>query len=113
MNLLEYAFGASPVDGGDRQYSGVKTATGRLALTFQRNTVAADLTITVQGADSLQGPWTDLARSTGGNATTVLAAGAVVTETGTGATRSVEVRDAFSLGQASHPRRFLRVKVSH
>lgn len=85
----------------------------RLGLTFTRTVANTDVTITVQGADSLSGPWTDLAQSVNGKAMTVLAAGTMVSETGAGATRSVEVRDAFTLGQASHPRRFLRVKASH
>jgi len=85
----------------------------RVSLTFTRTVANTDVTVTVQGADALSGPWTDLAQSVNGNAMTVLAAGTVVSETGTGATRNVEVRDAFTLGQASHPRRFLRVKVGH
>lgn len=83
------------------------------SLTFTRIVANTDVTIIVQGADSLSGPWTDLAQSVNGNAMTSLVAGATVTESGTGATRSVEVRDTFTVEQASHPRRFLRVKSGH
>ena len=67
--------------------------------------------LAVQGADSLAGPWTDLACSIDGTAFTPLVAGVVITE-GSGTTRSVEVRDAYALTDAAHPRRFLRLRVS-
>ena len=70
-----------------------------------------DVTVTMQGADSPAGPWTDLARSTGGGTFTVLAAGAAVSETGSGYTRSVEVRDLYDLANPAHPQRNLRLRL--
>ena len=89
------------------------SASGRLAITFARSTANTDLTLTAQGADSPAGPWTDLARSTGGAVFAVITSGATATESGTGATRTVEVRDAFLTSDPAHPRRFLRVQVLH
>ena len=113
VNLLEYALGGNPNSAASAPNPVSSVISNRVSLTFTRTVANTDVTVTVQGADSLSGPWTDLAQSVNGIAMTVLAAGAVVTETGAGTTRSVEVRDAFTLGQASHPRRFLRVEVSH
>jgi hypothetical protein len=61
----------------------------------------------------VNGPWADLAQSSGGNAMTALAAGVSVAETGTGTSRAVEVRDLYTIGTGSPPGRFLRLKVSH
>ena len=113
VNLLEYALGGNPNNASPAPNPVTSVISNRVSLTFTRTVANTDVTLSVQGADSLSGPWTDLAESVNGNVMTLLAAGAVVTETGTGATRNVEVRDAFTLGQASHPRRFLRLKVSH
>ena len=40
-------------------------------------------------------------------------AGATATETGTGATRTVEVRDIYPTTDPAHPIRFLRLQVQH
>ncbi|MEI8341574.1 MAG: hypothetical protein WCH43_08590, partial [Verrucomicrobiota bacterium] len=66
-----------------------------------------------QGADSVAGPWTDLARSTAGSPFTVMSAGATVTETGTGTVRSEQVTDVYSTTDPAHPRRFMRIQVQH
>ena len=108
-NLLERALNGNPNTGGTLTQPG--TATGALAIAFTRATTATDLILTAQAADTPAGPWTDLARSTAGAAFTVLETGATATETGGGATRSVEVRDLFPTGDPAHPRRFLRVQV--
>ncbi len=113
VNLLEYAMGGNPNSATSAPAPVSSVISNRVSLTFTRIVANTDVTITVQGADSLQGPWADLAQSVNGNAMTELVAGAAAAETGSGATRSVEVRDAFTLGQASHPRRFLRVKAGH
>lgn len=86
---------------------------GRLAVTFVRNIANTDLTITVQAADSPDGPWTDIARSTNGAAFAVLAAGASGNETGAGSTRNVEVRDIYSINDPLHLLRFMRIQVLH
>jgi hypothetical protein len=66
----------------------------------------------VQAADSLGGPWTELAQSVDDTPMTARHGGVAVTETGTGATRGVAVRELFPLGDPAHPRRFMRVKTS-
>ena len=114
INLLAYAAGLTPwtlatAANGGRPFA--TSASGRLAITFTRGTANTDLTLTAQGADSLAGPWTDLARSNGGAAFAPLVAGVVITE-GSGTIRSVEVRDAYVITDPAHPRRFLRLRVS-
>ena len=115
-NLLAYTAGLSPwtlatAANGGRPFA--TSASGRLAITFTRSTANTDLILTVQGADSVAGPWTDLARSTAGAAFTVITSGATVIEPGTGATRTIEVRDVYLIGDPLHPRRFLRVQAQH
>ena len=115
-NLLAYAAGLTPWTLATTANGGRPLATstgGHPALTFTRSTAATDLTLTVQAADIPAGPWTDLARSTGGAAFTVLAAGATATETGAGVIRTVEVRDLYLTSDPAHPRRFLRVHALH
>jgi len=112
VNLLEYALGGNPNNAASAPSPVSSVAGGRVTLSFTRAVANTDVTLTVQGADSLQGPWTDLARSTGGGAMAALAAGAAVAETGSGATRSVEVRDLHPVGTTGHPARFLRLRVS-
>jgi hypothetical protein len=103
-NLLEYALNSSPLAASKAP---VQTITGgRLALTLAKNAAATDVTVIVQGADSVSGPWTDLAQSVNGAAYAVLAVGTVVNET----SPSVEVQDQFAIDGA-HPNRFLRVSV--
>ena len=81
----------------------IGSTSGNLALTFNRNVTNTDLILTVQAADSLDGPWTDLAQSVDGAPFIALQGGVAFTETGTGATRGVAVRDLFSLGDPAHP----------
>ncbi len=110
-NFLEYAFSGIPNLAGQTPLPQTSTASGRLALTFARNITNTDLTLTVQAADTPTGPWTDLAQSANGVPTTALEVGVSVTETGTGAHRTVEVRDLYLTIDPAHPQRFLRVKV--
>lgn len=84
---------------------------GRLAIVFPRNTAANDVVAVVRGADSPEGPWTDLAQSTGGGPFTAVVGGVTVSETGTGSTRNVEVRDLYDVTDPAHPRRFLRLWI--
>ena len=81
----------------------------RLAIVFPRTVNTGTLTVTAQAADVPAGPWTDLARSTDGAAFTAIAAGTPVTETGTGATRSVEIRDIYTT--AERPVRCMRLHL--
>ncbi len=109
VNLLEYALGGNPNVAGLALLPQSSTVGGRLALTFTRTLANTDITLTAQGADSAAGPWSDLARSVNGAVFVPLLG--TVTETGAGATRSVEVRDAYLTSDSAHPRRFLRVKA--
>lgn len=106
-NLFEYALGEDP-----NAFTGLPAAsvTGdRLTLHFTRDASATDVTLTVQGADSLSGFWTDLARSTGGAPMVPLVAGATATETGGPTVLAVQVQDAITISDRSHPRRFIRL----
>lgn len=108
-NLVEYAFGSNP-----NAQTTAPTASvlgGKLALIFTRNTAATDVTIIVRGADDPSGPWTDLARSVNGAGTAALVGGVLVSESGTGGTRTVEVRDLYLTSDTAHPRRFLRLQI--
>ncbi len=112
VNLLEYALGGDPRTASPAPLPQASTLGGRLAITFLRTLTSNDITITVQGADAVAGPWTDLASSVHGASTAALLGGVSVTESGTGGTRSVEVRDLYLTTDPAHPRRFLRVRVT-
>ena len=112
-NLWERALNGNPNASDPVPLVQPGTVAGRLALTFTRSLAATDLTLAVQAADSLAGPWTDLASSIAGAPFTVLATGATANESGTGTTRTVEVRDLYDTGDPAHPSRFLRVQVQH
>ena len=111
-NLLEYALGGDPADPTTpplvHPWPEVNPQTSRLQLVFNRYLARTDLQLTVQAADSPGGPWTDIARSTGGNAFTALVTGTGIDETGTGDARQVTITDPASAA----PRRFMRLNVS-
>lgn len=110
-NLLEYALGSNPNGNSATAAPQVSTATGKLKIVFTRNTAASDLTISVIAADSLAGPWTEIARSTNGAAFTAIAPGALVSEAGAGAVRNVESTDIVLITDPAHPKRFMRLEV--
>lgn len=111
-NLLEYALGGDPNTAGQASLPQSSTASGKLTLIFARTLANADITIVVQAADTAAGPWTDLASSVNGAPMTALIGEATVTETGAGATRTVDVRDLYLLTDPAHPRRFMRLDVT-
>jgi hypothetical protein len=113
VNLFECALGGDPNNPSSAPFPTGTLAGNRVTLTFTRITANTDLTLTVQGADSPAGPWTDLAQSSGGNPMTALDPSAAVSETGTGPARTVEVRDIFPVNTFQHPHRFLRLKAAH
>jgi hypothetical protein len=110
VNLFEYVLSGDPRR--KTVLPALIAASGRPALQFTRNALATALTLTVQAADTLTGPWTELARSTDGNPFDVMTAGTAIIESTRGATRSVEVRDVYTLTDPAHPRRFMRLHVS-
>lgn len=113
-NLLEYALGGDPLaKSGDREILPKVTADGtrHLVLSFARCVAYRDLSLVVQGADELDGPWIDLACSEQGNGFVALVEGVEITESGSGEKRAVSIRDAYAAGEVGHPRRFLRLSV--
>jgi hypothetical protein len=111
VNLLEYALGGDPNSPSQTASPTSGITAGRLALTFNRVLANTDLTMTVEGADSLAGPWSDLASTVAGAPLTAVP-GVSVLETGTGPNRSVEVRDLYLVTDPEHPRRFLRLNIT-
>ena len=112
VNRLEYALAGDPMVTSETPLPQLSVIEGKLALTFTRVVTNVDLTITVQGADNPAGPWTNLASSVNGAAMSPVLGGVVVTETGAGATRNVEVRDIYLIDDPLHTRRFLRVEAA-
>ena len=115
-NLLEYALGGDPI--GNTTGVSILPIVGisganTLQISFTRYLDRNDLTLTVQAADSLLGPWTDLARSTAGGTFVVIQAGTTAPETGSGNTRSVKVTDPYLVTDPAHPRRFIKLEVKH
>jgi hypothetical protein len=109
---VEYALGTDPLaNNGSAAVKGAITG-GHLTLSFTRDTAATDVTLTVQANDSLDGPWTDLARSVAGAPFTSLVAGATVAESGTGQVLDVVVSDPHSIADPAEPRRFMRLLVT-
>jgi hypothetical protein len=111
-NQVEYTTGTNPNAATPARPWQATVVNDRLALTFPRNTNARDATLTVQAADGLAGPWTDLARSSSGGATAALITGVEVIESGTGDLRAVEVRDLFTRSDPAHPKRFMRLAIT-
>ena len=116
VNLLEYALGGDPF--GNTTGMAIlprpdRNASNALQINFNRYTDRIELTLIVQAADSLAGPWTNLAQSTAGAPFVVLAPGATAHESGTGTMRSITVDDLHSADDPAHPMRFMRLEVSN
>ncbi len=112
-NLAEYGlvlsptvFSAGPVNGLFTYPEG-----DRLRIVFTRDPARNDVTLTAQGADDVAGPWTPLASSVLGAVTT--GAGYYGGDSAGPGLKTVEVRDLFNLDDPAHPRRFVRLQVSH
>lgn len=118
-NLLKYALGLDPRQPAVPPMMAIVGDPGdeRLSLTFSRLIAATDVTIEVQAANSLDGPWTTISASSGGGS---FFGTAQVTQTGVGlvfpgpsyptGTDMFQVRDTVPIG--STPRRFLRLRVT-
>ncbi len=110
QNLAEYAFGLDPTTAGVvglpvvtvKDYSGTKY----LSITFQRSSLATDLTYVAQASSDLVN-WSDLATSSAG---AVASGPGFVAETGSAPNFIVEARDTVPVTGA--PMRFIRVKVT-
>jgi len=111
-NLLKYGLVIAPGSSGVQFLPPAQTrsyAEGkRLALVFTRDPARNDITLQVQGAASLAGPWTALATSTNGAACT--GTGFVSETNANGGLKTVETRDTVNMDAA--PRRFMRINVT-
>jgi uncharacterized repeat protein (TIGR03803 family) len=113
-NLLAYALGLDPYTAGANALPipGAETISGNTYLTvsFVQNALASDVTYTVEASNVLTS-------STSWTPVSVFTAGAWspawnVTETGTGTSMNVQVRDLQPIGPLT-PSRFLRLRVTH
>ena len=109
-NLLEYALGTDPNLSSATSAPQVSTPTGKLRITFTRNTAASDVGLFVMAADDLSATWADIASSING-AAFIPTVGAAVNESGTGNPRTVQATDIYLTNDPAHPRRFMRLEV--
>jgi len=109
-NLTEYAFGLDPVAASSMEAPLITGETGNesLAIAFNRDPANTDLTIEVQAADDLAGPWQTIATSTNGEAFTGPAV--VNGDDNSPGVKSVIVRDIATL--TAQNRRFMRLRVT-
>jgi uncharacterized repeat protein (TIGR03803 family) len=107
-NLLEYALGTLPrlPDAGAQPPASI--ADDFLRLTVPRDPARNDITLTVEATSDLAGPWTPLATSAGG--APFGGPGYLSGETPGGSLKSVLVRDVLTI--STHPRRFIRLRVT-
>ncbi len=110
-NLLEYALGGNPLQVSTTPVFTFSMSAAKLTLAFSRDTTKTDINLIAQGADEVGGPWSTLAQSTLGSAFSAVASGASATESGSGAVRTVQIGDRYTLPDDKHPKRFLRVTV--
>jgi hypothetical protein len=110
-NLVEYAVGSDPKQNLEPAPTESLIVNGRLALRFSRNALARDLSLSVQAADDVTGPWTEIARSIAGDPFEPVFPGVGVTETIVGANRDVQVTDTIPVLQADKGQRFLRLRI--
>jgi cortical protein marker for cell polarity/centrosomal CEP192-like protein len=114
-NLLEYALGGDPMGGstGASILPGatVNAAGQPLQINLKRYLERRDITLTVQAADNLAGPWIDLAQSANGGAFMVVTPGTSIAEIAFGNPRAVSISDLYQSNDPAHPRRFMRLKV--
>jgi hypothetical protein len=113
-NLLDYALHADPADSNPGRTLPLQTSLssgGKLQTTFSCARSRPDLTLKVQAADSLSGPWTDLAQSAAGATFSVVTPGAVVSEMLIGDIRQITVTDLYSTTDPAHAARFIRLQV--
>ena len=112
-NLIEYALGTDPNHHAADAAPRVAIEDDKLVITFTRNPAAGDVTISVMAADAPDtGNWTEIARSSNGEAMVAQADGVVVSEHGDDTIITVEVTDKYLISDPEHPRRFLRLSVA-
>lgn len=106
-NAVEHALGTDPRRGGS--VGSVERVGTTLVYVFPRNTLATGSTITVEAAPDPRGPWSELARSSGGAPFTPLTGVAQAGESGSGAVASVTVTE--TLPDPVPSTRFVRLRV--
>ncbi len=111
QTLAEYALVLPPaVPSSGSMVTRATYAEGeRLRMTLTRDPARSDVTVEVQAAASLAGPWTSVATSTLGAPFT--GPGYVSGDAATAGVKTVEVRDTVNIPAATP--RFMRVKVTH
>jgi hypothetical protein len=113
-NLVEFALGGDPLGSG-RPYGLGAVARNwqdHAEIAFEARLGQTGVTITIQGADSAEGPWAALARSTAGGSFVALVPGVGVGEFGSGEVKLITFDDAYAIGDPGHPQRFLRLHVA-
>lgn len=106
-SFLEYGLAASPLAAAAAPRHSVGLQSGRLTLSFLRQTAAADLVWTIEASNDLGATWQPLVRRAAADAAwSILLSGASVQETN----GRVLVVDSVAL--ATQPRRFLRLRVA-
>jgi len=100
-NLLKYATGRDPTTPINGSLLTTGSAGGFLTLTFNRARIATDITYHIEATNDLL-TWIEL-----WNSSDVPYAG------GTNAVLAVTVSDVLPMSEASNPRRFLRLKITH
>ena len=108
-NLLEYALNGNPLQASQTPQPLMSRSASQLALSLTRTVARNDITIIVQASDNI-GNWGNLASSIRGATMTALTAGVTVTETGTGATRNVQVKESYPTNLPT--KRFMRTLVT-
>lgn len=102
-NLLEYATGASPTNADTVARLLGARAGGALQAVFGRDTNAADITVVVEGADRVAGPWQGVLTNSNG----AWSGPAAYAETGATSPVQVTVTDVTNA-----PSRHLRLRIS-
>jgi autotransporter-associated beta strand protein len=105
-NILEFALNGDPTRASSEILPQGEAVAGQFQIAFTRP-APADVTYVVEASSDLVW-WSDVA-TLAANAS-IWSGGAVVTESGTGATRAVTVRDTDTMENA--PMRYLRLRIS-
>jgi hypothetical protein len=107
-NILKYALVIAPGGSGASAMPPAQIAGNRLTLTFTRDPARNDVTITVQAASDLAGPWITLATSV--NGAPFSGSGTIMETNAPGGLKSVEVRDTVDV--MSGAARFMRIQAT-
>ena len=107
LNLMEYALGGNPMLADTGILPTIHLTNNQSEFVFMRNPGQTDLRMTVQVADDLNGPWTNVAASAGGTAFVPLIPSVSQSEDNGAPERIVTIIENMTLLQ----RRFIRLRV--